>query len=257
MNLHNQTDRKEKLPVVERPTGGFTLIELLVVIAVICLLAAILFPVFARARENARRTSCASNLKQLGLAALQYVQDYDGIYAPAYNSYNNEPSSFGDGHLLGQSGVASYYDLLMPYIKSDQLFMCPSAGASMRKAANFQTGRVISDRRFSYGLAAGSAANACTGVGHSYTYCPAPVRDSMVVHPAEAFYAGDSYGRPQTGEFTVLITSSSVEPGGTPNDPEIVHFRHLETANFLYVDGHVKALRKGEALKPEHWDYTK
>jgi prepilin-type N-terminal cleavage/methylation domain-containing protein len=61
---------------------GFTLIELLVVIAIIGILAAILFPVFARARENARRTSCISNVKQLGLAAVQYVQDYDSKYPP-------------------------------------------------------------------------------------------------------------------------------------------------------------------------------
>lgn len=59
--------------------NGFTLIELLIVIFIIALLAAILFPVFARARENARRTSCASNLKQIGLANAQYMQDYDGI----------------------------------------------------------------------------------------------------------------------------------------------------------------------------------
>src|SRR5688500_20208201 len=68
---------KTTLPVIARKHRGFTLIELLVVIAIIALLAAILFPVFARARENARRTSCQSNLKQIGLGIVQYYQDYD------------------------------------------------------------------------------------------------------------------------------------------------------------------------------------
>jgi prepilin-type N-terminal cleavage/methylation domain-containing protein len=77
-----------------RHHGGFTLIELLVVIAIIAILAAILFPVFARARENARRSSCQSNMKQIGLSLLQYVQDYDEVLpadwtgASTYNSAN-------------------------------------------------------------------------------------------------------------------------------------------------------------------------
>jgi len=67
-----------------RSVRGFTLIELLVAIAVIAILAAILFPVFARARENARRSSCTSNLKQQGLAIMQYAQDYDELMVPAW-----------------------------------------------------------------------------------------------------------------------------------------------------------------------------
>ena len=90
-----------------RSRAGFTLIELLVVIAIIAILAAILFPVFAKAREKARQASCMSNEKQLGLGVLQYTQDYDEIY-PTY--------------LGGQGGWAGE---IYPYIKSMQVYSCP------------------------------------------------------------------------------------------------------------------------------------
>lgn len=96
---------------------GFTLIELLVVIAIIAILAAILFPVFARARENARRTSCLSNLKQIGLGIEQYKQDNDGTYPMAYFYVNGATS--GGGYVQWSGSV-------QPYVKSEQLFVCPS-----------------------------------------------------------------------------------------------------------------------------------
>ena len=99
-------------PVVTR---GFTLIELLVVIAIIAILAAILFPVFARARENARRSSCQSNLKQIGLGIMQYTQDYDERFLP-----NQDLSKI------------TFASTLQPYIKSTQIFICPSAPGSFK-----------------------------------------------------------------------------------------------------------------------------
>ncbi|MBC7286871.1 MAG: DUF1559 domain-containing protein [Armatimonadetes bacterium] len=101
---------------------GFTLIELLVVIAIIAILAAILFPVFARAREKARQASCQSNLKQIGLALAMYVQDYDERW-PSGNPVNNGDP--GDTSLrLGWRGWIS--NGLRPYTKNQQLFQCPS-----------------------------------------------------------------------------------------------------------------------------------
>ena len=97
---------------------GFTLIELLVVIAIIAILAAILFPVFAAAREKARQTSCASNLKQLGLGFMQYVQDYDELYPVPVNT-GNSTSPYYD---LGRGWAGMIY----PYVKSTQIFVCPS-----------------------------------------------------------------------------------------------------------------------------------
>jgi prepilin-type N-terminal cleavage/methylation domain-containing protein/prepilin-type processing-associated H-X9-DG protein len=110
--------------VVQRKSvrrGGFTLIELLIVIAIITLLAAILFPVFARARESARRASCQSNLKQIGLGLLQYVQDYDERMPFVYNGQNTVNGSDVDyeGYM--------WMDAIYPYVKSEGVFNCPSA----------------------------------------------------------------------------------------------------------------------------------
>lgn len=109
--------------------SGFTLIELLVVIAIIALLAAILFPVFSRARENARRSTCQSNLKQIGLGFQQYSQDYDERYpAPAWSTDTNYVINDG-GRAYMPSGYdypTSWIDEIYPYVKSNQLFMCPS-----------------------------------------------------------------------------------------------------------------------------------
>src|SRR3989337_1849285 len=90
---------------------AFTLIELLVVIAIIAILAAILFPVFIRARENARRTSCASNMKQIGHGLLQYTQDYDETL-PAASGYG--------------AATTTWRTYIYSYVKSPQIFVCPS-----------------------------------------------------------------------------------------------------------------------------------
>jgi len=100
---------------------GFTLIELLVVIAIIAILAAILFPVFARAREKARQSSCLSNLKQLGLGFLMYAQDYDELF-PQHRCQDAGHSSIW--HL------GCYFEEVMPYLKNQQVLRCPSCNYS-------------------------------------------------------------------------------------------------------------------------------
>ncbi len=104
-----------------RPTAAFTLIELLVVIAIIAILAAILFPVFAQAREKARQTACLSNTKQMGLGIQMYTQDYDETFAPGY--YYNDPTQTSN---LDATGIRQWSGLIQPYVKNEQIFVCPS-----------------------------------------------------------------------------------------------------------------------------------
>ena len=100
----------------KRKRVGFTLIELLVVIAIIAILAAILFPVFSRAREKARQASCTSNLKQIGLASGMYNNDYDEKHIPMWTQ----------SWFQGQSGRVWWMGLAQPYVKNVQMFGCPT-----------------------------------------------------------------------------------------------------------------------------------
>jgi prepilin-type N-terminal cleavage/methylation domain-containing protein len=101
-----------------RRARAFTLIELLVVIAIIAILAAILFPVFAQAREKARETTCISNSRQIGLQVRMYVQDYDETM-PIFYAYNSQPRA-------GQPGHKGIELLILPYGRNQQLFRCPN-----------------------------------------------------------------------------------------------------------------------------------
>ena len=138
-----------------RSRKGFTLIELLVVIAIIAILAAILFPVFARAREKARQTSCLSNMKQLGLSMQMYTSDYDGTYPAVYN----------DG-----GGVRRIWaQVILPYAKNQQIFACPSARPDVSDPSLQGTKYCM---------------NMCQGWAFPEG-ASAPLNDSMIKNPAE------------------------------------------------------------------------
>jgi prepilin-type N-terminal cleavage/methylation domain-containing protein/prepilin-type processing-associated H-X9-DG protein len=205
-----QRAAEEHNRIVELKRKGFTLIELLVVIAIISILAAILFPVFAQARENARRASCMSNEKQIGLAAMMYAQDYDEQTVAIYTSQAYWPY------------------LLMPYTKSMQVFDCPS-DTSGNKYNGAKTGTATGygySALLTAGLPAGVRSPALAGIAQ-------PAATVMIV---------------DTSNWRSVPTNSSFITGGSnplANDAtSYPHYRHLDTANVIFCDGHVKSMKK-------------
>ncbi len=118
---------------IRTKNSAFTLIELLVVIAIIAILAAILFPVFAQAREKARQTACLSNTKQLGLGIMQYVQDYDETYP--LGGFSSGTGAIG----AGQSATDRWYKAISPYTKNTLIRSCPSAKVAVEPNSTYTT----------------------------------------------------------------------------------------------------------------------
>jgi prepilin-type N-terminal cleavage/methylation domain-containing protein/prepilin-type processing-associated H-X9-DG protein len=218
-----------------RAKKGFTLIELLVVIAIIAILAAILFPVFARARENARRASCQSNLKQIGLGMLQYSQDYDEKYVPPRNHFNGY-------------GV-TWMNVIQPYVKSKQLFLCPSDTMPATNYANtgyWQTDLAVppADKiRSSYGYNMGFQ-NGGTYDGVAQAAVTSVATTVMVTDGVAQAEIGKPAHQWTQKTHAFLISpnpATGMSTQATNYDEGAPHERHLETTNVLFADGHVKA----------------
>jgi prepilin-type N-terminal cleavage/methylation domain-containing protein len=245
---------------------GFTLIELLVVIAIIAILAAMLFPVFAHAREKARQTSCISNLKQLGTAMLMYAEDSDGLFPPAVARPSRAQKNYYE---------MSWMAVLEPYTKSRGVYVCPSSGF---RSQDFQSNNDLI-RNYGYAptnRAAGyEAARAITGpFGEAYWegiggFYGVPIGGYLEDTPS---YSQAQIARP--AETILLCDQAAFDWGVAILKPGQLWFpepRHLlepdvkaadgRTApqgilNSVFVDGHVKAM-KHDAFWKIQPDYTR
>lgn len=214
--------------------SGFTLIELLVVIAIIALLAAILFPVFARARENARKSSCSNNLRQIGLALQQYSQDFD-----EYLVTNS-----------GGSPTRSWQFRLLPYVKNEQIWLCPSTtqGTNSSYITN-------SDTQFRCSYALNSFYWSDTNIGALFEQNN-PTSIATIEDTSGTMFAGDGWDSNAGGGVSIgQFINAGLSNQFTLNPPQFytsqadLHARHLDTINVAFIDGHIKSLRMPELCK--------
>ncbi|MCC6729935.1 MAG: DUF1559 domain-containing protein [Chthonomonadales bacterium] len=234
---------------------AFTLIELLVVIAIIAILAAILFPVFAQAREKARSISCVSNVKQLGLAVAMYVQDFDEAFAGGSTHLGGNP---GDCY-----GHRWWFDMIQPYVKNHELKNCPServrvpffdpsagiADVPGTGCDSASTGRYYSSYSWNVIICWIDGANNMGSFG-----CVSPLRYSgigrgtalaAIVRPSEVIELMDTAdGWIETWADNMTDLARSRE--GLP------YRRHTEGFNAAYVDGHAKWSRR-RSTKLHNW----
>ncbi len=227
---------------------GFTLIELLVVIAIIAILAAILFPVFQKVRENARRASCQSNMKQLGLAMIQYQQDADETFPAGLQSNHN--------------WCGGWAHSIVPFVKSAGVFKCPDDSYSYNGAPPANTvGWVYSEVSYSINDSLISDGNGGGGNTAALAKLNAPASTVML---CEAFGAttdlSGKYNDPDYSSGGTLDTGfwggTPAQFGGyatgTPPGQKISLFAgtgngvHTDGANYLACDGHVKWLRAAQ-----------
>ncbi len=236
---------------------GFTLIELLVVIAIIAILAAILFPVFAQAREQARRTVCLSNTKQMGLAFAMYVQDYDEM----------TPAVIHDSALPEDP---DFWYIVQPYVKNVDVFYCPDRNEwILDNEGDDCTGQPFNLRQncIGYGYNWGIRAGSTTGLvgsrihfqdnGHN-GYIQPGVALASIVAPAQVFAYGDSGDNPRYTIcadyiFQYYTPNNPGGNGGTSNYPVTSNsqLRHGGNLNFAFVDGHSKRVHFKTGIDPD------
>ena len=268
----NRTNRK-----------GFTLIELLVVIAIIAILAAILFPVFAQAREKARQTSCLSNMKQLGVAVAMYAQDYDG----SLSQTSWELGSF--------KAKIQWSYLLQPYVKNLQIFVCPSdpkpivplnpicgpndipgvtlcdgqvpklsyinnynlmpahdwippIEASFERPANTV---VLAERRNNMN----DTAQTVIGQWKGFSPFVSTSTSHGTSNGGGQICPGDTYRFATAAEITTSLNPASNNKNDTPEIVRIYFDRHVGGSNYTFYDGHAKWFRMEQTVDPNNFLY--
>ncbi len=230
--------------MIQNTKKGFTLIELLVVIAIIAILAAILFPVFARARENARRSSCSSNIKQIGLGFQQYIQDYDERFPLVAGGASGPNNSVAPPNLSQGWAIQ-----LQPYLKSTQIFQCPSepnSAANVNATVAGYGGQGYSDYWYNSRLGGRSQAQI------------EQVSSTIINGDGQngsAAYAFNGEAVTNTGIDPVNGAATTTTPppvatvtGATVAAENQFGLRHLDGLNYGFADGHVKWFKSGDNI---------
>jgi prepilin-type N-terminal cleavage/methylation domain-containing protein/prepilin-type processing-associated H-X9-DG protein len=225
---------------ISQKKQGFTLIELLVVIAIIAILASILFPVFGRARENARRSSCLSNLKQIGLGIAQYTQDYDERLPMQWMGSNGNGVGFN-----GAAPNVRWMDVTQPYIKSTQIFTCPSH-------SNNQTyvpwgTRTSNNQMGSYAWNVAYWGNASPLRGPMNGPSLAEIESTATTINVVDYAGGNANAEIQFENLAATNVGNFLRSDTSPPsfNNGVVPMRHLDTINALYCDGHAKSQNLG------------
>jgi prepilin-type N-terminal cleavage/methylation domain-containing protein/prepilin-type processing-associated H-X9-DG protein len=212
-----------------RRLGGFTLIELLVVIALIALLAAFLLPILSKAREEARRVTCLSNLRQIGTAHLLYLQDWDEQFPHWYLPAPPRPSPFGPR--------VYWTEFLQPYLRSTALFRDPSARWALSRDPSAPWNGPEEVRLADYALVTWGPGGSGTPADPYYRWPGPPLSLAQVRRPSETLMLLDGWST--TGRAMVENWGAT---RGTAERP----LRHGEGRNGCFVDGHAGWLPAGE-----------
>jgi len=216
---------------------GFTLIELLVVIAIIAILAAILFPVFARAREKARQSSCLSNVKQLTLGLVMYMADYDGRFP------SGAATAWGDGSYPSQP-YGAWADGIQPYIKNNQIYICPSDGtANCVSHANSESHTFYAD------CLMGVYPNQKLSYGYNYSLFGHV--DSEMPRPAELAAFADMIERPYFYSDGATLPTGGHSISRAHDDRVGRAARHNGGVNIGFADGHAKWVGESGIIQVE------
>jgi prepilin-type N-terminal cleavage/methylation domain-containing protein/prepilin-type processing-associated H-X9-DG protein len=207
---------------------GFTLIELLVVIAIVALLAAILFPVFAQAREKARQADCISNLRQIGLAAIMYAQDYDETL-PLYR-YFPQPTYWCGGRATPSGPFQTSLGLIVPYTRSGDIQHCLSYnGADNLGGAGYGLNSQLAYNRAAFGPLDPAPLAALTQTSGTILFGDAGIPD----------WAGGPVGE-----------TIQIDPPYFWTPSPTIDFRHQDFAEFAFCDGHAKSIKREAFIAP-------
>ena len=225
---------------------AFTLIELLVVIAIIAILAAILFPVFARAREAARATSCKSNLKQIVTSALMYSQDYDEFLVSSYGNYTVAPT--------GTQRAVYWMGLLLPYTKNVGIYRCPSSNLNAEFEPNNPQVSAYGHQHNNLGWGQPGAAMAQIA-SPAETIFFSDVASfnggwpTFLANPDSEAFSISGNGLTYTRKYDQCMGCPGLSPGCC-GDATLTVNKHSGVCNIAFVDGHVKAMKTSQATTP-------